>query len=240
VILNDLIRSSLSLIGDMAVGQQPNADDGTDAIFVLNAMLDAWKIERLTIYDIGSATFSLVAGQQTYTYGPGGNFNATRPDRIERANLIYTDTGEALYLPIQMLSMDQWASIRLQNIGSPIPTQLYAEPSFPLMNVSFLPYPTENQQVQFYTWTALGGFSAMTDTVNVPPGYVDAIRYNLAAKMALEWGRPLTPELIGLAQESKAKIKDLNLPAPVMMCDPAMTTCRLDAPNWPNVLTGWY
>ena len=79
-----------------------------------------------------------------------------------------------------------------------------------------------------------------SDTVSVPPGYADAIRYNLAVKLAPEWGRTITPEVAEMARTSKAAIQRLNLPAPVMLCDPAMLNRRLDAPGYPNILTGWY
>ena len=139
--VNDLIRSSFRLIGDLGVGQQFSSDDFTDSLFVLNSMIDAWNIERLTVYTTPVVSFALTPGQQTYTYGPGGNFNGTRPSKIEKANLLYTTDGVTLHLPIRILSRDEWANVRLQDVTSDIPTMLYADNAFPTINISFLPFP---------------------------------------------------------------------------------------------------
>jgi hypothetical protein len=240
-----LAYEALRLLGVLRAGMGPNPDQLNDALDGLNDVIETWNIEKLTVYDTPVVSFALTPGQQTYTWGPGANFNAARPVRIEWANLLYTTGGETLHLPIQLLDQRQWASVRLQTVNSPIPTQAYIDDAFPSRNVSFLPYPSASCSVEFYVWQTLSAFADLTTTYSLPPAYKRALKYALAVEMAPAFAiaqkhPPLYERIEKTADMTKAAIQNLNLPNPVMVCDPAILGPQLDVPNYPNILTGWY
>src|SRR5512146_1497784 len=45
-----LVKSSLRRIGVLGSGETYTTQEGADALAVLNAMLDEWRIDRLTVY----------------------------------------------------------------------------------------------------------------------------------------------------------------------------------------------
>ena len=86
--VKDLIYAGFRIAGVLANAGRNFLESGShyqDAFAILNAMLDSWNTERLTVFSIKQHDQNLVPLQQTYTIGPGGDWNAPRPSRIERA-----------------------------------------------------------------------------------------------------------------------------------------------------------
>jgi len=218
---NNIIKSALRLIGVLKPGRSAGPSETTDALLILNSMLESWAADRLNIFDISRALYTLIPNQQAYTIGPGANFDADRPVNIERAGLIISGTTP-IELPILVVDDIGWASIRAKSVATSIPTTLYPDNGAPWTTLNFWPVPTAAYQLVLYTWQALAGFADTTVDVWFPPGYIDAIRYNLAVALAPEWGRPIRPDVLALAQMSLARIQHLNLPAPEMACDSAL------------------
>ncbi len=87
--VNDLITDALTLLEELMPGQTPSPDDQTVCFAALNALLDSWSIERLSIYTVKRVQFTLTAGQQDYTIGPtGADFTNERPVLIQTAVIV--------------------------------------------------------------------------------------------------------------------------------------------------------
>jgi hypothetical protein len=220
----DLIKSSLRLINVLASGETPTADEAQDSLMVLNQMVDAWNAERLMVFTISIAEYSLVVGQQVYTLGPGGNFNAPRPSKIERIDIIYlANPNQPLELKLDYLTDAQWAAIPVKNIPTTLPRSVYDDGAYPLRNLSFWGVPTVISDIKVYSWQALTQFAVLTSNQTFPPGYFEALRYNLAIRLAPEFNESASPDLQALAMESKAKIKSINIPIVDLRVDSALT-----------------
>lgn len=220
---NDLIASSLRLIGVLASGETASGAEASDALVVLNDMLDQWNAERLTIFDIIPQDFPLVAEQQLYTLGTGGNFNIARPPRIERASLMWlANPSQPLELPLDIMDYASWQAIPVKDTTSTQPRVVYVEYSFPLINLRYYPVPNIISDTRLYVWNPLTSFTALSTDLTFPPGYAKALRYNLALDLAPEYGRPVPPEVAVQAVDSKGKIKSINAPAPIMSVDAAL------------------
>ena len=72
-----IINRALRLIGAIEAGETPTSDESADALEALNAMIESWQTERLFVYALVDTSFSMVAGDGSYTVGPSGNFNLT-------------------------------------------------------------------------------------------------------------------------------------------------------------------
>jgi hypothetical protein len=235
--LTDLMRSSFRLIGVLREGQTFNQDDQADALFVLNAMLEQWSTERLNVFTIQPQTIVCNAGQQAYQWGAGApDINAPRPQRITAANVVTTATGGPCELPLAVLNLDQWVDIRIKSTPSTIPTRIFLDDQWPNANLLVWPVPTQSIDIIAWVWQAIQtGFTDPSVTLSFPPGYAEAIRYNLACKLAPEWGRELRDDVIEEAMRTKAAIKRLNKPRLYLSCDAALTPAQGGVWNW---LTG--
>lgn len=218
----DLIRAAGRLIA-WHPGQSGNADEMSAALAALNGMLDAWNAQRLAVYSVRRDTFPLQTGKQSYTIGTGGDLNTERPARIERANVILPD---GLHRPLELVLATDWAALRLPNLTSTFPTRLYYDRGAPLGTIWLWPTPTQANQIELFTWQKLPRFSALTDPAQLPEGYEEAVRYNLALRLAHELRVPIPEFVVHQARESMATIKRMNLPRPRLTTEPVMDEPR--------------
>lgn len=205
--VRDLIKGSLRLIGAIATGETPSANEQADALLVLNEMLDAWSANGLMVYKLTRESFPLIAGQATYTIGPTGNFDTTRPLIIQDATIQVS----GLEIPLKLYDFQEYAQIVLKTTGSTVPLTLFRDKSFPLDNLTLWPVPSAASNLILYSLKALTAFASANDTVSLPEGYAQALRYNLAGLLAPEYGKQLDPVIAAIAAESKATIQRKNL-----------------------------
>lgn len=218
----DVIKSSLRLIGAISQGENPSSSELTDALATLNEMLESWSNEKLIIPFNTTETFSFVAGKQTYTMGPGGDFDTSWPIDIQKVR--YKDPQ--IEIAIDILNLDEWASISTRDTTSTIPSKVYVENSFPLKTLNFWPVPSTNQQVILYSDKPLAAFSDASETVELPTGFLRALKYNLAVELAPEYGTEPMPTVYKIAMDAKAALKSKNI-KPTYLKTNGITSGRL-------------
>lgn len=224
----DLITASLRDLGVIASGEVATASEANDALTKLNLMLDSWNAERLMIYAILPTTFNFVAGKKTYTIGPSGDINMPRPARIDALTYQYTtNIAQPLIMQVELLDLDQYNSIAVPDIQTQLPTTAYINDNYPLRTMFLYPVPTQVWTASLFTWAPLTAVANLTSTIALPPGYAEALEYNLAVRMAPQYGVSPSSEVIQLAMDMRAKVKSLNSePAPLMSVDTAIMPRR--------------
>lgn len=213
-----VIYWAFRLLQVLRTGQTASPEAMDDGLFALNALVDGWNSERLMSYGAVRNVYDLTPGVQEYTLGPGGSLDGPRPEQLLRASLLWGDGGTQIEYKITPLTLDQWASIPSKDINTSIPGVLYTDGAYPLTTLYVWPGPNQAAQLVLYTWQVFQGFSTFEDTVSLPPGYLNALQWNLAAHLAPAMlvhtkGRQ---QLLGSIEEKarmfKAQVKSLNLP----------------------------
>jgi hypothetical protein len=218
---NGLIKTAMKELGALAIGQTPSASEQDEGLSVLNAMVDTWNTERLTVHQIAIADYALQNDVQAYTIGSGGDFSATRPTKIEDAAILVGDAGgtpsqDKVRIAIDIVDSRQWVRIRQQRAKSTFPEAVYPDYASPLCKLRFWPIPNFTgtpPRVELQTWNVIAAFDATT-TVTLPEGFVRAIELNLAIQLASQYGRPLTEDLRRNAIEAKAALQAFNAALP--------------------------
>ena len=197
-------------------------------------MLDEWQADGLKIFTENINTFPFVLGQQQYTLGTGGNFNIPRPAHISRMGCqILSNPTQPSEVPITLLDVDGWANVRVKNISGSYSLFCYADYAFPVMNLYFWVIPGLASNCVIYSWQPLLTWPDLAITnVTFPPAYLQAIRYNLAQMLAPEFGVPIAPEVMLIATTSLQALKDTNLPAPILRCDPGLSGTGYSVYDW--------
>jgi hypothetical protein len=244
--VNDIINGALRLLQVKSSDTDLTADEANDALEALNFMIDGWSNESLMLYHVTKEDFQLVAGQQVYTIGAGGDFNTSRPIAIEQATIKITNTD----WPIQSLAYDDWSAIRLKTLVANYAQYLYLDATYPLGNVSFYPIPTLSPslvtsvstttingitqtttvttgstsppKITLYMRKALDNFDRLNQELNLPKGYARALKYNLAVELANEYQTSPGSEVSRMANSSKADLKRTNKRAITLQNDPAL------------------
>lgn len=206
--VSDLIKGSLRLIGAIAQGETPSSNASADALSALNDMLESWSNDGFLIYHQVIESLTLTASTASYTIGSSGAFNTTRPVRI--ANALVKQSGSNDEIPIRIYNEDEWAQISDKTLTSILPQGIYYDPNFALGLIYVWPVPSATASLILYSDKPLSNFSLIADTVSLPPGYKEAMRYNLAVRLAPEYGRPISQDIAMIASESKAAIMRTN------------------------------
>jgi len=102
----ELITGALRLINVVQANENPTADDMDISFEALNAMLDSWSNEKLSIFSMNPYEFQLAANQKEYTLGPGGDWEITRPMELLMMYVMYLDGGGECSGPTPPACMD--------------------------------------------------------------------------------------------------------------------------------------
>jgi len=230
----DLIKGSLRLIGALATGETPPAEETSDALMVLNQMIDSWSTENLIIANQVREVFPLVAGTSAYTMGVGGDFNTARPIDFLRVLIQDSAASPAYELPMEVLTAEQFSKITAKQTQGTTPSCVYAEGTTPLETLNLYPVPSVAKNIVIYSAKPINQFTSINNSIDLPPGYLKALRYNLAVELAPEYGKESSPSIINGAIESKENIKRQNIRPRYLSCDKA----TLSRQSWFNYRTG--
>lgn len=215
----DVITSSLRLVAVLANDETPSFGDASQSLQVFNDMIDAWNAERNAIFTTRTDDFPYVLNKQSYTLGAGGDFNIPRPARIDGVStiLLNPDPSNPVEVPLDMYTVDQWQNdVPVKTVTGSFPLIVYDSGDFPLRTLNFWPIPSQQQNnVRIYSWQALAAQS-LASQVSFPPGYAEALRYNLAARLAAEFAvdpsKYAAATVATLAIQGLARIKTMNAP----------------------------
>jgi len=213
---SDLITQALKIANVIGVGQTPNATDTNDCFNQLNMMLAQWQRRRYMVYNL--VTVSKVAtGQVSYTIGTGGDFNITRPVKLESA-FFRMQYGSPLPVdyPLEVLRANEdYNRISIKNLNA-FPQYIYYNTGYPLGTIYVWPVPNNQYQIFLSVMTQLEGFQTINDVVTMPPEYLAAMQWNLSRIICVMYGLPITPELTGYAEASMRIIEEVNSQIPLL------------------------
>jgi hypothetical protein len=224
--VSSLIKSALRKVGAVSSGQTPPAAEMQDALDELNLMLDQWSTKSLMVYAVTTESLTLTAGQSEYTWGTGGDFTTARPVLIQSG---YVREGGASGgtndIPIEIKGGKDTYNLIAEKSTEGRSYSLWYEPEFPLGKVRLYPTADGNADQLFLdTWKALSAFTGLTQTVAVPPGYESALVWQLARRIAPEYGYTLTTDERRMAKEALNDVMRLNAAThiPEAQLDPAL------------------
>lgn len=203
-----------------------------DALMAMNQMLDSWSIERLSIFSTMDQQFMWPSGQVKRTLGPTGDFAGVRPVAVDGATYF---TINGISYPIDIVNDDQYNSIILKTVQSPIPQVLYVNADFPNITMYLYPVPNQDLAFHFISVNPLTQPAASATVLSFPPGYLDAFTWNLAVRLAPEFGVEASPSVKRFADISKRALKRINNPEDVMGFPAGIITGGVP---WSNIFTG--
>ena len=217
-----IIDQALALIGVKSTGSVITPEEYQDCLMTMNLLIDRWNLVDLLVYATNPHTFAFVQGQQKYTLGSGGDFDIPRPSKIDRISvLIPGSNNQNVELGIdQDFSLESWQNIVVKNTPSQFPLCCYNNTGFPYMELNFWPIPSGPSSVVLYTWDLLPFINNLTDNVELPTGYTDAVIYNLAVRLAQLFDRVPSQSLVAEAKQALHDINDINSDTPVLHVDP--------------------
>ena len=203
---DQIITGALRILGVVSQGQTPDTEQITDAASNLNTLLKSWEVEGLPIWAIKKQSITLVDGTSSYTIGVSQTVNTAKPLKVYQAWL--HDTTSNVDVPMTLLTQDEYN--RLGNKTSEgFPVNFYYESLRSTGNLYLFPTPdssaASSKTVVIQYQAPFEDFDSASDTPDVPQELLRALKYNLAADLAFEYGYPIKDrrDLFALAEQLK-------------------------------------
>jgi hypothetical protein len=206
VITLDLIKGAARLINVIASGEPLNPSDAQDGLQALNEMLEEWSTESLSVWGSVNNSFNMVPGTSTYTIGTGGTFNVDRPVRISDAFCRLNGVD----FPVEIIDQTKYNLIGLKTQSGALVEQLLYVNDNPLGQIFLWPVPTQVGPLVLSLDRIIASIANLANTINWPPLYAKALRYNLAVALAGEYGTDAPNDVKEIAKQTRKKIKAAN------------------------------
>lgn len=222
----DLISFALRATGVLGTGQSALAEDYQDAFSALNGMLGLWNRRRWLVYHLITVE-KVSTGAQSYTVGPGGDFDTPRPDRLESAFFrqnVSSQPNKVDYALQILEAREDYNLIALKNLSS-WPAFIFYDSAYPLGSVYPWPIPQASTYSLHLTVKAtLAPFTSYVQSINLPPEYIETLWMNLALRLSVLYpGVVISDDLRGMARAALETVRGANAQIPSLRM-PAMGT----------------
>ena len=135
--ITEVITDALEITGMKSPHDALTTEWGDIGLRRINSILDGWNVDKTRGYAVQELEFPLVADQDVYTIGSGGDFNTERPVKIEYAYVV--DSSNVNHR-ISILDYQTFHQMEYQETSSSYPYYIWYNPKSPLGEINF--YPT--------------------------------------------------------------------------------------------------
>jgi hypothetical protein len=205
---NQIVNEALLVVGRIFPGQTCSTDEQTTSQLGLNNLLDEWNATGLAVYSVARTTpFALTSGTADYTIGTGGTIAITRPVKIEGWAVQATSGQSSAGKPVDAQEFLAIATDR-SAIGARIKALNY-DAAYPTASIHLYPKPNGGL-LELWIWEQLPQITDFTQVYALPPGYGEALIYNLAVALAPKFRVPLDQTIKLKADETRMAIGKVN------------------------------
>jgi len=209
MLVSDIINSAMRKIGAVASGESIEPEEQKDALTALQVMLRSWSAEKINVFSSVHETHTLTSGTYLYTWGIGGDINSIRPNQVLGVSIL--DSGGVTH-PIDIISESKYRSISLKTTSSR-PYSLFSQYTFPYVSIYLYPVPDSAEVLNLDSlkpFTETSSFDSVSDTLAMPVNYEEPIIYNLAIRIAPEYGKSVAAEVAAMAKNSYNRLTNRN------------------------------
>lgn len=207
----DLIKSSLRLINAIASSETPNSAMTYDALEALNMMLESWQNDgMLSLTE--QQSFSITSGVNSYSIGDGETWDGNKPLIIISAKI--RDSSNNDY-PLKQVNQQDYLRIFSKD-DTGIPHKFAYVPAESTGTIYLHYKPDTSYTITLLSQKAFVWYTKaqLATTINLPAGYLAALKYNLAVEISSEYFPTINQLIIAKADEYLVKLKRTNLKKP--------------------------
>jgi len=224
----DVIKSAMRKLGAIASGETATPAEQADGLSALQSMLRSWSAEKINVFSSVHETFTLVVGTYEYSWGIGEDINSLRPNQLIGAAI--ADAALITY-PMDIISEGKYRRITDKTLSNR-PYSIYVSYTYPSVKVYLYPRPAAAETLildSLKPFTETSSFDSVDDTLQMPSMYEEPIIYNLAVRIAPEFGKQIPASVAAVAISSYNRIitrNSANYVEPVGIAIPAGSTSR--------------
>lgn len=195
----NIIDSALRALGVLHAGDTVENDSvmEADCVEALNLMLKSWQNFGIQLWTTQTATIDLTANKSSYIWSLSGDIAVPTAIRVIGG---YSRNITGIDMPLTILTQNDYNRLSNKSMAGR-PTHFYYDykDSYGLL----YPWPIPNADGISLVLTYHQYFDDMdsrTDRLDFPQSWWEAVKWNLALRLAPEFGRQVGPEIVSLAQ----------------------------------------
>lgn len=209
MLVSSIISAAMRKIGAIASGEDYSPDEQKDGLEALQSMLRNWSTEKISMFASVDETFVLTPPTYLYTWGVGGTINTARPNQILSATI---DDSSGVTHPVDVIGEGRYNQISVKaTVGRPY--ALFPKYEFPYVQIILYPVPDTADTLNLFSmkpFTETSSFSSWDDEIQMPVTYEEPVIYNLAVRLAPEFGKTLAPSVVAIARSGYERVMNLN------------------------------
>ena len=181
---NQLIINSLYLLGELGVGETPDAFMISSGIELINELLNKFTADSIFIPFLTEISFNMVAEQATYSISDmvTADVDANRIIDLSFANYTVPSAGQGIIYPLQIINKAQYYGVtRLLPLNT--------RPGFIFLNkqdlesfVTLYPAPDQPYPCLLGVKCMINSLAEHDSLEELPPFYYGFLKYSLARK----------------------------------------------------------
>ncbi len=201
-----IVNDALVLISatDPEGGVTPTTTQRTAALEELNYLVTSWQAHGMQVWCQKTGTYTLSNGVNNPTVGPSGTINQARPLSIQAAWLRDTVASPDRDCPIRIISREEYNMLSAKD-STGAPSCLFYDPEYSVPDTNtganakgrIYLWPTPDTAVAtqydlYFVYTRpIVDFSGLTDTLDFPQEWFNAIKWNLALALSFQYDVPI-------------------------------------------------
>lgn len=198
----DLIDSSLRLLGVIDQEGSPTTAQRSQGLDALNAIIDSLHADQLVNYQVTDEQISITSASSTWVLTTG-DIATARPTKIIAARLV---SGTSEY-PLKVLALEDFRRNHYPSLAGP-PSCIAYDPSYPA-GVLYV-YPVESSTLKVTSLKPWTQYSAVSDSLGIPPGYARFLRHYLAVELSPEYEMPAPEVSVTVVGEMRRQLGRIN------------------------------
>jgi hypothetical protein len=221
--VRSIITDALIELGVLEPGDAMTAAQGQTGLRRVQAMIDSWAADRLTLSLQLRTSFTWPASTSEVQIGLGQTVNIDRPMWINTITYVVPGTSPGVEVLIGQMDEDAYASLSIKSLTSALPQQCFYQTNLTNAYGTLFLWPQpQSLTVVIYTPQAVSVPATLDSVLQGPPGYQDAFLYQLALRLCSPFGIAVPPLLPRLATNAFENMKRPNVDPGALSIDAAL------------------
>ena len=182
---NQLIINSLYLIGELGVGEVPDAFMLSSGLELINELLAKFAEDSIYIPYLTELNFNLIAGKASYTISdmvPNPDVVADRIVDLSFANYTVPSAGQGIIYPLQIINKSQYYGVTRLTPLNTRPGFIFLDKQADESIVTLYPAPDQPYPCLLGVKCMINSLALNSDLNALPPFYYGFLKYSLARK----------------------------------------------------------
>jgi len=182
--VNELITSSLYLLGELATNETPDSFMLSTGLELINEILAMYDSDSIYIPYITTVSFNMVVGQRTYSLSDmvSADVVTNRVVDLSYANYTVPSAGQGIIYPLQIINKAQYYGVTRLTPLNTRPGFIFLDKQADESFITLYPSPDQPYPCQLGVKSMMNSVVANGNLGQMPPFYYGLLKFTLSRR----------------------------------------------------------